>query len=59
MSDKKSNGEKWSIDTTKEMIESKKKEGKGKKDRGITFRPYIEDLRTRMAMVDGKKGKNS
>jgi len=55
MSDKENKREKWSIDTTREIVEGKKKKGKGKKERGITFKPYIEDLKTRTAMVEEKR----
>ena len=44
----------YSVDTTKEVIEEKKRAAKGK---GITFRPYIEDMRTRLAMVEEKRAK--
>jgi propionyl-CoA carboxylase beta chain len=46
--------EKSSVDVTKELIESKKKKAKG---RGITFRPYIDDLRTRLSVVQEKRQK--
>lgn len=42
----------YSVDTTKEVIKEKKKAAKGK---GITFRPYIEDMRTRLAKVEEKR----
>ena len=42
----------YSVDTTKEIIEEKKKAAKGK---GITFRPYVEDIRTRLAKVEEKR----
>lgn len=44
----------YSIDVTKEIIEEKKKTAKGK---GITFRPYVEDVRTRLAKVEEKRAK--
>lgn len=44
----------YSVDTTKEVIEEKKRAAQGK---GITFRPYIEDMRTRLAKVEEKRAK--
>jgi acetyl-CoA carboxylase carboxyltransferase component len=44
----------WEIETTKEIIAEKKKAAKGK---GITFKPYVEDVRTRLAMVEEKRVK--
>jgi acetyl-CoA carboxylase carboxyltransferase component len=52
--DEKKEEKRYSIDTTREVIEEKKKAAKG---RGITFRPYIEDMRTRLAKVEAKKAK--
>jgi len=46
---------KYSIDTTKDMVEAKKKASKGKQGRGITFMPYVEDLRMRLAKVEEKR----
>lgn len=44
----------YSVDTTKEIIEEKKKAARGT---GITFRPYVEDLRTRLAKVEEKRAR--
>jgi len=52
-----SSQEKWSIDTTKEVMQAKKEMAKGKKSRGVSFRPYVEDLRTRLAKVEEKRKK--
>jgi len=46
--------EKWSIDTTKEVVEAKKKSSRGK-GRGISFRPYVEDIKSRLAKVEEKR----
>ncbi len=46
---------KYSVETTKEIIEEKKKAARGK---GITFRPYVEDMRTRLAKVEEKRALN-
>ena len=43
-----------SIDTTKEITGLAKKKAKGK---GITFQPYTQDLRTRLAQVEEKRRK--
>jgi acetyl-CoA carboxylase carboxyltransferase component len=43
-----------SINTTKEITDLAKKKAKGK---GVTFRPYTEDLKTRLAQVEEKRGK--
>jgi len=56
MEEGKDREEKWSIDTTKELVEAKRKKSKTR-DRGITFKPYVEDLRTRLAMVEEKRAK--
>ena len=45
---------KYSIDTTREILEAKKKASKG---RGLTFRPYVEDIRTRLAILEEKRAK--
>ena len=47
---------KWSIDTTKEVVAAKKKASRGKGG-GISFRPYVEDIRTRLAKVEEKRVK--
>ncbi|MBN2568507.1 MAG: acyl-CoA carboxylase subunit beta [Deltaproteobacteria bacterium] len=57
MSKEDTKKEKWSIDTTKEIIDAKKKKSKDKKGRGITFRPYVEDLKTRVSIVEAKREK--
>lgn len=44
----------YSIDTVKEVIQEKKRMAKGQ---GITFRPYVEDLSSRLAKVEEKKAK--
>lgn len=51
MADKKEE-KRYSVDTTKDLIAEKKKAAKGK---GITFRPYIEDMRTRLKQVEEKR----
>lgn len=43
-----------SIETTKEIVQAKKKAGKG---RGLSFRPYVEDVKTRLAIVEEKRSK--
>jgi len=45
-----------SIDTTKEVVEAKKKASRGK-GRGISFRPYVEDIKTRLAKVEERRSK--
>jgi len=50
----KDRGGKYSIDTAKEVIDAKKKASKGKA-RGITFRPYVEDIKARLAKVEEKR----
>jgi len=52
MMEEKKEEKRYSIDATREAVEEKKKAAKG---RGITFRPYIEDMRTRLAKVEEKK----
>jgi len=52
MSERLDNGTQWSIETTREVLEEKKKRGEG-----ITFRPYIEDLRTRLRKVEKAREK--
>ena len=52
MAEEKKEEKRYTVDTARELIETKKKAAKG---RGITFRPYIEDLRTRTAMVKEKR----
>lgn len=42
------------VDTTREIIKEKKKSAGG---RGITFRPYVEDVRTRLAKIVEKRAK--
>ncbi len=49
--------DKWSIETTKEIVAAGGKKSKGKRGRGITFRPYVEDLKTRLSMVEAKRSK--
>jgi len=44
----------YEVETARELVETKKKAAKG---RGITFKPYIEDLRTRTALVEEKRQK--
>lgn len=44
----------YSVDTTKEIIEEKKKAAKGT---GITFKPYVDDVRTRLAKLEEKRAK--
>ena len=44
----------YSIETTKKITEEKRKSAKGK---GFTFRPYVDDVRTRLEMVDREKEK--
>lgn len=56
MTEDKKKQEKWSIDTTKAVVEAQKKASKGK-GRGISFRPYVEDIRTRLAKVEEKRAK--
>lgn len=46
--------EKASIETTREITSLAKKKAKG---RGISFRPYVEDLRTRTALFEEKRKK--
>ncbi len=45
-----------SIETTREVVEAKKKASKGK-GRGLSFRPYVEDVRTRLTAVEAKRTK--
>jgi methylmalonyl-CoA decarboxylase subunit alpha len=45
-----------SIETTKEVVQAKKKAGKGK-GRGLSFRPYVEDVKTRLEIVERKRSK--
>lgn len=56
MTEDKTKQEKCSIDNTKEVVEAKKKASRGK-GRGISFRPYVEDIRTRLAKVEEKRAK--
>jgi acetyl-CoA carboxylase carboxyltransferase component len=51
VAENKDKREKWSIETTKDVIDAQKKATK-KKGRGITFRPYVEDIKTRLAKVE-------
>ncbi|MFH1481035.1 MAG: carboxyl transferase domain-containing protein, partial [Pseudomonadota bacterium] len=46
--------EKASIETAREITSLSKKKAKG---RGISFRPYVEDLRTRTALFEEKRKK--
>ncbi len=45
-----------SIETTKEVVQAKKKAAKSK-GRGISFRPYVENVRTRLEIVEKKREK--
>jgi hypothetical protein len=47
--EEKKEEKRYSIDTTREVVEEKRKAAKG---RGITFRPYIEDMKTRLTKVE-------
>lgn len=44
----------YSIETTKKITEEKRKSAKGE---GFTFRPYVDDVRTRLEMVVREKEK--
>lgn len=44
----------YSVETTKDVIKEKKKAAKGS---GITFKPYVEDIRTRLAKVEEKRSR--
>ena len=44
--------ENYSINTTKDTLAKKKAQAKGK---GLSFRPYVEDVRTRLAKVQAEK----
>jgi len=46
------NKRKYGIETTKKAVEEKKQSAKGK---GLTYRPYVEDVRTRLAKVEEDK----
>jgi acetyl-CoA carboxylase carboxyltransferase component len=48
MSEKRENG-RYSVDTTRSLIQDDKKKAKGK---GITFRPYTEGMRARLEKVE-------
>jgi len=52
----KKDKDKISIETTKEVVDAKKKASRGK-GRGVSFRPYVEDLKTRLAKVEEKRAK--
>ena len=52
----KKDKDKISIETTKEVVEAKKKASRGK-GRGVSFRPYVEDLKTRLAKVEEKRAR--
>ena len=54
MAEEKEKEREFGVDTIKQLVEEKKKAAKG---RGITFKPYTEDVRTRTAMVEGKRQK--
>jgi hypothetical protein len=49
VTEENTNQEKGSIDTTKDVSDAEKKESKAKKQRGRSFRPYMDDMRTRLA----------
>ena len=53
---KKNENEEWraSVDTAQEITKLAKKKAKGQ---GVTFKPYTEDLRTRLAQVEEKRKK--
>lgn len=43
-------------ETTKDEVKAGKKAGKGK-GRGLSFRPYVEDVKTRLEIVEQKRAK--
>jgi acetyl-CoA carboxylase carboxyltransferase component len=45
-----------SIETTREVVQAKKKASK-ERGRGISFRPYVESVRTRLDVVEQKRSK--
>lgn len=45
-----------SIETTREIVQAKKKASK-ERGRGISFRPYVESVRTRLEVVEQKRSK--
>mgnify|MGYP001055602516 CR=1 FL=1 len=54
MAEEEKEQKKYEIETIKEIAEAKKKAAKG---RGITFKPYVDDVKTRTAMVEEKRQK--
>ena len=45
----------FGVEITEEVLKAKKKAAKG---RGLSFKPYVDDVRTRLAKVEEKRAKN-